>query len=327
MLRAARRAMLCVAIAGLAAACDREEPPAREPVPSPPSPAAAAEDGTPATPATVDPARARLLAWLDPDAVSVAYLSLPLRADAVAVVYGLPPRAEDLLDAIGNIDQALDAVRPIDAPATNTWLGPQALATASLMAKKPLVLRPLLVPRAEAIARLEALGLERQEVDAFEVWTPRRVFPYRVVLLDGDVAGFIPASDPGTGLPPLIAARDMPPSDVETQLDTLLATPGGPVAALFAAGPMLHLDFDQPVLAVRFELRRSPGGGFDGQIALQVDGDPGAVVTVLEARKAPEQNDAVQQLMERAAFVVDGPVVAGRLQLSTADAAPLLAEP
>ncbi|MCX4239935.1 hypothetical protein OEB96_04855 [Paraliomyxa miuraensis] len=324
------RAVVGVALLlGLIAGCQREDPPPRERVPSPPPPAASTPNDAAIDVAAADPARARLLAWLDPDAVSVAYLRTPLRADAVAVVYGLPPRAEDLLEAMGDVDEALEAIRPSDAPSATTWLGPQTLASASLMAKKPLVLRPLTVSRAEAITRLEALGLQRQEVDAFEVWVPRRVFPHRVVLLEGDVAGFIPVSDPGTGLPPLIAARDTPPSDVETQLDALLELPGGPVAAVFAAGPMLHLDFDQAVLAVRFELRPTPEG-FDGQIALQIDGEPSAVVTVLSARNAPEQSDAVQQLMKRVTFVVDGPdrsVVAGRLQLSTADAAPLLAEP
>jgi hypothetical protein len=244
------------------------------------------------------------------------------------VVYGLPPRAEDLLRADTDVDAALEAVRPTEAPAAATWLAYDALVTAARMSKRPLVLRPLLVPRAEAIARLEALGLERKEVDAFEVWEPRRVFPYRVVLLDGDVAGFISASEPGSGLPPLIAARDMPPSEVETQLEALLAGPGAPVVALFAAGPMLHLDLDPDVLSVRFEIRRSADGSLDGQIALQLDGDASAAVAALEARKAPEQSDGIQRLVERAAYMVDADaVVAGRLQLSRADAALLEVEP
>jgi hypothetical protein len=297
-------------------------------VPSPPPPSTPDSADAP-TPAITDDARTRLLTWLDPDAVSVAYLRVPrpLHGHAVAVVYGLPPRAEDLLDAVTDVDAALEAVRPTEAPSASTWIGPQALVSAGRMSRRPLVLRPLLVPRAEAVARLEALGLERQEVDAFEVWVPRRVFPYRVVLLDGDVAGFIPMSDPGTGLPPLIAARDMPPSEVETQLDALLREPGGPVVALFTAGPMLHFDFDHDVLAVRFELRRGSDGSLDGQIALQVDGDPSEAVRALQARKAPEQNDGIQRLVERAAFLVDGPMVAGRLQLSPADANLLLEHP
>jgi hypothetical protein len=329
-----RRASCCMLAAALVlgTACkgdqaSGDEAPPRETIPSPPPPtaskAAAADPGS-------NERRARLMAWLDPDAVSVAYLAGPerLRGDAVAVVYGLPPRAEELLSAVNDVDEALEAVRPTEAPAAATWLAGEALVTAARMSRRPLVLRPLLVPRAEAITRLEALGLERKEVDAFEIWEPRRVFPYRVVLLDGDVAGFISASEPGTGLPPLVAARDLPPSEVETQLETLLTGPGAPVVALFAVGPMLHLELEQDVMTVRFEIRRGADGSLDGQIALQVDGDATAAVAALEARKAPEQSDGIQELIERAAYMVDrDTVVGGRLQLSPADAALLEVEP
>ena len=305
----------------------QDQPKPRETIPSPPPPPPAA--GTDAADPDAGSRRARLLAWLDPDAISVAYSRLParLRADAVAVVYGLPPRAEDLLRALADVDEALEAVRPTEAPKTETWLASEALVTAGRTSRRPLVLRPLLVPKAEAIARLEALGLERKEVDAFEVWEPRRVLPYRVVLLDGDVAGFIPQSEPGTGLPPLVAARDMPPSEVETQLAALLAAPDGLGLALFAAGPMIHLDLEEDVISVRFELRHASDGSLDGQVALQVDGEPGPVVAALEGRKAPEQSDAIQKLVERTAYLADGPIVAGRLQLGPTDAALLEVEP
>jgi hypothetical protein len=332
MVHAAARVLALTGVLLHAAGCPggstpQDPPPPRETIPSPPPPPPTA--GSDAADPEAGSRRARLLAWLDPDAISVAYSRMPerLRADAVAVVYGLPPRAEELLRAIADVDEALEAVRPTDAPATGTWLASEALVTAGRLSRRPLVLRPLLVPKAEAIARLEALGLERQEVDAFEVWQPRRVLPYRVVLLDGDVAGFIPMSEPGTGLPPLVSARDMPPSEVETQLDALLAVPDGLAVALLAAGPMIHLDVDQDVMSVRFELRRAKDGSLDGQLALQVDGEPGPVAAALEGRKAPEQSDAIQRLVERAAYGAEGPIVAGRLQLSPADAALLEAEP
>jgi hypothetical protein len=329
MLTTTARAMLAAAVLA-AAGCKgdaSDDAPPREAIPSPPPPAPAPGVDAPA-PANGD-VRARLLAWLDPDAIAVAYVQAPrrLRGDAVAVVYGLPPRAEDLLTAVTDVDDALEAVRPTDAPKAETWLGREALVTAGRMSRRPLVLRPLRVPRAEAIARLEALGLERQEVDAFEVWTPRRVLPYRVVLLAGDVAGFIPASEPGSGLPPLVAARDMPPSEGETQLEQLLAAPSAPVVALLAQGPMLHLDLDQEVLAVQLVLRRGADGSLDGELALQLDGELGPVVAALEGRKAPEQSDAIQRLVERAAYMAEGPVVAGRLQLPPADAILLEVEP
>lgn len=326
MLRAGAWALAGALLLGGLAGCERGDDgdaPKREVVPPPPPPPTAAA----ATPtAEGDDPRTKLLAWLDPDAISLAYLRMPtpLRAEAVAVVYGLPPRAEDLLSAVTDVDAALEAVRPLDAPSADAWLGPQALVTAGRLSKRPLVLRPLTVPRAEAIARLEALGLSREEVDAFEVWVPRRVLPYRVVLLGDDVVGFIPATEPGTGLPPLIAARDMPPSEAETQLDALLSAPGGPQVALLAAGPMLHLDLDQDVLQVRFELRRSGDGSLDGQVALMLEEGAEAAAKALEDRKAPEQNDGVQRLMDQAAFMVDGPIVAGRLQVTPTDATLLL---
>ncbi|MCA9709393.1 MAG: hypothetical protein KDK70_26365 [Myxococcales bacterium] len=145
---------------------------------------------------------------------------LVLASDRVVLQAEATGRASFDRDAF---HQALDAVRPHDAPPTETWLSLETLVDLGRLAQRPTVLRPLLVPREEAIARIEAMGLRRQEDEVFDVWVPERVFPYEVVLLEGDVAAFIPASEPGTGLSPLAAARDMPPSDVETQLGALLA--------------------------------------------------------------------------------------------------------
>lgn len=309
---------------GLATAtgCNRDQGaadgPKREAPPNPPTPDPVTEPAA-ATPSD----HGKLLTWMDPDAVSVAYLRLPgrLRSSATAVIYGLPPRAEDLLQAVTDLDHALDAVRHDGDPETETWLGTEALVTTGRLAQRPTVLHPLAAPREQVIARLEAIGLVRKEIDAFEVWEPERVFPYKVVLLDGDVAGFIPASEPGSGLPPLASARDMPPSDVETQLTTLLDAPDAPALALFAAGPMLHLDLDADVLAVRFEMRMGSDGGVDGQVALQLDGQLEESAKALEDHTAPEQSDRIQQMVQRTAYQVDGQVVAGRLQLTAADVA------
>jgi len=313
-----------ISLATCLTACPSEEPPPKVDNPTREAPAAEATPTSPVDPGpTAAEVRARLLAWLDPEAVSVAYLrsAEPFSGEALAVVYGLPPRAENLLQATNDVDQALEAVRPSEAPAASTWLGSETLVTASRFSRRPTILRPLTRPRTEVIERLEAFGLRRQEVDVFEIWEPERVFPYRVVLLHGDVAAFIPATEPGSGLPPLIAARDMPPSDVETQLDDLLAAPGGPALALFAAGPMLHFDLDSNVLAVRFELLAHPDGSLDGQVVLQIEGDPGPAVLAMQSREAPEQSDRIRELVKRTAYVQDGDVVAGRLQLSASDAA------
>lgn len=314
----------------LAAACKGE--PQQEPAPkddatpsSPPD--AKAEPQTKAAPTTpvADDIRSRLLEWLDPEAVSVAWVALPepLRSDAVSVVYGLPPRAEDLLQAVEDLDRALEAVRPPDDPEVSTWLGPQALVTVGRLARRPTVLRPLSAPVAEVRPRLESLALRRLEDDVFEIWEPERVFPYRVVLLEGDVAAFVPASEPGSGLTALATARDMPPSDIQDQLAALLGQPGAPSVALFASGPMLHLDLDQDVLAVRFELLRASDGSLDGQVAFQIEGDAAEAAKALEDHTAPEQSDRVRELVERTAYMVDGEIVQGRLQMPATDAAVL----
>lgn len=270
----------------------------------------------------------RLLKWLDPDAVAVAYARTDkqLQADVVAVIYALPPRAEDLLKGVSDVEHALDAVRPSDAPEISTWLSSEALATTGRFSRRPTVLRPLVGDRANAVAQLEAMGLEKTEIDVFEVWQPKRVFPYKVALLEGDVAAFIPVTDPGSGVTPLAAARDMPPGDVRTQLDELLSQPAGPSLALLASGPMMHFDVDQPIIAVRFEMRKTAGGRLDGRMDLQLEEKPEDAVSALLGRSAPEQNDRVQELMKRAAFAVEGSIVTGRLELPPADVALLYEE-
>lgn len=317
----------------VAAACNGDKPkgdgePKPASVPNPEAPAESPKSAEPET--STSTAHTRLLPWLDPAAISVGYFRLPQMFDphAVGVVYALPPRAEDILGAPHDVNEAIEAMQPTDAPALGTWLGPEALVTLGRFAQRPLVLRPLLVPRPQVAERLEAMGLTHQEDDeVFDRWEPTRVFPYRVVLLDGDVAAFLPTSEPGSGMGPLTAARDMPSSDIETQLRDVLDAPGGPVAAVFAAGPMMHFDLDMDVLAVRFEVRRLADGALDGQSVLQLDGDPAKAISALTGRKAPEMNDRVQELMGRTAFVVDAGVVAGRLQISASDAVTIYEEP
>lgn len=303
-----------------------------DPVPNP-TPPAAAEDPQP-TKAAADAAapaskaHEQLLPWLDPEAVSVGYERLSQAVDphVTAAVYALPPRAEDLLQAPNDVDHALDAVQPTDAPALDTWIGPEALCTVGRMSQRPLVLRPLIVPIEQARARLEAMGLRRIEDDVFEIWEPQRVFPYRVVVLEPGALAFIHASEPGSGTRPLAMARDMPSSEIEGQLREVIEAPGGPVIALFASGPMMHFDLDADVLAVRFELR-SVGGSLDGQTILQVDGEPEASLTALTGRKAAELSDQAQALLAKTAFSVDQGVIAGRLQLTSTEAGLLYEEP
>ncbi|MEM7156407.1 MAG: hypothetical protein AAF799_26375 [Myxococcota bacterium] len=320
-------------LALLAAGCPDDSTPARSAPPSPTKSPSPADDASPGEAGTPEPAaesgeHGRLLKWMDPEAVAVAYLRTPrqLKADIVSVIYALPPRAEDLLKGVSDVEHALDAVRPSDAPEISTWLGTQALATTGRFSRRPTVLRPLVGSREEAGKQLEAMGLVRKEVDVFEVWEPQRVFPYRVVLLDNDVAAFVPASDPGTGVAPLAAARDMPPGDVRNQLDELLNQPGGPTIALLASGPMMHFDVDQPIIAVRFEMRKTAGGRMDGRMDLQLEEKPEEAVSALLGRSAPEQNDRIQDIMKRAAFAVEGAIVTGRLELPPADVALLYEE-
>src|SRR5690606_17830583 len=121
--------------------------------------------------------------------------------------------------------------------------------------KTPYILRPLSKPMAEVGPLLEQ-GFSKNTVDGVDIWLPGGSFPWRVALLEGDIAAFIPVDAAGTGLEPLTTASKAEDSAVEAQLAQTLRGDPRFELLLIAAGPLVHLDVMQPVAQVQFALRR-----------------------------------------------------------------------
>jgi hypothetical protein len=291
-----------------------------------PAPAVVAEPST--TPAATQSAAAALLAWLDPDAIAVAWvnLSAPLDVDAFATVFAVPPKAAHLLSDVADIDTALDAVLPVGAPRPETWLGRESLAISTRFGVGTYVLRRLLVPKQVAIDTLTGARMRAQDVDGFTMLMPEGPLPFRVAFLTDDVVAFIPAREIGSGLGPLTAGRDLPPGGTERELTRVLEEePGAPIE-LYAAGPLLHFDLGEDIL--QFALRaRTWQDGLDVQVRLAPDGDIAAAAATLGKRDVSLETDAVRAMCGRVAFGPDGDFVEGRLQLTRDDLATLTVRP
>ena len=287
--------------------------------PKPASTAAPGVDGT--TPSDDAPeALQRVLTWLDPDAVAAATINLPdgVEQAPLVAVFGVPPRGAELLDAASEVDDWLGGFIPEDSP-PDTWLGHPALAMTSAFSSAPYVVRPLTKPKDEVAKVLDAGEFDKRTVDGFDVWYPKRSFPYRVVMLDKHTVAFVPAKEPGSGLSPLTAGRDMPASDLETQMVKAHEETPGLHVELFAAGPMMHFDLDPPLVGARFELLPWQGGGLEGRVLLQPERDSAAAVTALEAREPVGESDRIVELAKKVAYQLDGDFVVGLLQLPAED--------
>jgi hypothetical protein len=267
----------------------------------------------------------RLLAWLDPDAVAVAWIDLPpgVDVDALSVVFAIPPKLEELLSDVHDIEEGLDAIRPLESPPPSEWLGPQALASAALVSTGTYVLRPLTKPRAEVEKLLLDSGMEKTDAEGFTILVPQNAFGWKAAFMTDDVIAFIPAKEVGTGLSPLTAGRDMPPSEVEGQIRTALKNETGVALEAYAAGPLLHYDLGQDVLQVALQARTWKGGGLDVAVRLLPGGDASQAVDKLSHRETPLESDQIQSLAHRVAFSLDGEAISGRLQLTETDMAVL----
>lgn len=303
----------------LAPACNRggDEPPAEdtpkaaepaEPAPAKPEPAAQ-------TPSE------RMFAWLDPEARGAAFVRLPDSLDPalVATVFAMPPAAADLLEDAAEVDEALEAVAPVDGPGPDTWIGREALAMQPSLSTDAYVIKPITKPRAEVEAWLMETGMEKRVVEGFTVLLPTGPLPHKIVFLTDELIAFVPLREIGNGLGPLTAGRDLPPSELRKQMVAAVKGVGGTVVELMAYGPILHLDLDQDVHAARLAVRDWQNGGLDGQLLLQVSRDGPGAQKALEARKTPLETDAVQTLVDKVAFTADGPRVEGRLQIPAED--------
>ena len=301
---------------------DASEKPSK--VATPPVEAPAAETSIPSDDAR--PASERLLDWVDPEATAVSFSRLPANLDmqTMATVFALPPRVSRMLRDTTGTTEGLAAILGPDQPHPDQWLGPEALAMTPAVGTGTYVVRPLLRPDTEVQAILRAAGMRARTIEGMTVLEPTRALPWRLVFLPGDLVGFIPTTEIGSGLSPLTAARDMPPSAAENELRKALGESPQLLLELLASGPMLHLDLDQDVISTRFRLSPlGPGAaidqGLDAMVAFQPARDVDQAAKALEARTVPLETDVVGALVDRVAFTVEGDVVQGRLQLNRSD--------
>jgi hypothetical protein len=263
----------------------------------------------------------RMLDWIDPDAVGVGFMRLPedLDVSALSVVFALPPRAERLLLDVARIHDDLDAILLPDAPRPFEWLGREALAMLPVMSAGTYVIRPITRPRAEVEQHLLAGGMQASNRDGFDMLFPTGAFPHKIAFLSDDLIAFIPVKEIGSGLSPLTAARDLPPSDLEREITTVLERERDALLEVYVQGPLIHLDLDQQLAGVRFALRDWGRGGLDGSVLLQPVRDPEKARDTLEKREAPHETNVVKGLVGRVAFMVEARFVTGRLQLTADD--------
>lgn len=314
----ARVLAIAAALALPTLGCEREQPsPAPEQAPvEQPEPTEASKTDAPVESAAVESPVDRLLVHLPGDAQRVAYdrLAKPFDADVLEVVFAIPPQAGDLLDERTVLDEGLDIVLDGDAEPEN-WLTPASLAFVLPLGKTPYFLRVLSKPAAELGPLLEQ-GFRKSTVEGVDVWLPTGSFPWRVALLDNGVAAFVPIDTVGTGLEPLLAAREAEASPLEVELARTLKSDPATELVLFAVGPLVHLDVTAPIAQVDF-LLRTLAGGYAGQVRLRPAGDVDECLAQLRARKHPEENQQVQALLGAVEFVVDQGAVVGQLELSS----------
>lgn len=311
------RVIVVLALASLLGACDRGGEGSGEPPPT-----AIATPVMPETPPEVATATpTMLLDWLDPDAIAVAWTVLPaeIDMDAFTTVFAVPPRAARLLQDAAEIDAALDAVLPVDAPRPASWLGPEALAFTSLVASGTYVLRPLTRPSEEVVALLERARMHAETYEGFTLLVPQGPLPWKVAILDRNVAAFIPAREIGSGLGPLTAGRDLPEGTTERELRRVLGEEPKAALELYAAGPLLHFDLGHDVVQFAVRGRSWQGQGLDVEVRLLPDGEAEAAAKALGARDVSLETPTIRGLCERVAYGVDGTFVEGRLQLTADD--------
>jgi len=304
---------------------EAKSPPPPPATPQPPAPTPSAKPEVTEAPRSTQDA---LLAWLDPDAVTVLYGTPPetLDLDAVAVLFALPPKLARMLRELRLSETGLQAVLPVDAPAPATWFEPELLATHPRLSSETYLVRRLRRPRAEIEPLLEGAGFHAETSEGFTVHTHRGAFPWKLAFLEPDILAYIPVRALGSGLLPLTAARDLPASEVEGQLRTAGASSAQVVLQLFAAGPLLHLDLGDDVAQVMFAARRWERG-LDVQVQLVPTGDLENAARALGERDLGLETDQVRAIAARVAYTVEGPTVLGRLQLTASDLASLQRPP
>ena len=265
----------------------------------------------------------KLLRWLDPEAVGATWIggAHDLDAEALTTLYAIPPRAARMLRDAEFVDEGLAII--FGAEGVTKMLRPEVLAMQPAVARGTYVLRLLRAPRAEVEAALTDYEMEKSTIEGYALWEPSGAFPWRILVLDGETIAVIPKLEMGSGIGPLTAARDLPPSALEGELQKAIAGDPDLILDLFAEGPFLHMDLSADVAVVRLSLRRWRGSGIDSTVLLQPLEDPAKAALELEDRDGAGETDAMRGLIDRIAFSAEPPVVIGRLQILAEDRGPL----
>ncbi len=268
-----------------------------------------------------------LLEWLDPDAVAIVYLKrdAPVAPQAFATAFAMPPKLARMLRDVPAVPEGLDAIRDPADPNPDTWFGPEALASTSVVSSGTYVLLTMLRPRADIEGYLQRASMRSTEIEGFTVYTPQGPFPWKVALLSDTVVAFIPVKEIGSGLSPLTAGRDMPASQAERELAQVLEQDPSTLLEAVAAGPLLHLDLGQDLAQYAVRARPFQRKGLEVEVQLAPMQDPTRAAASLQARDLSLETDALATLAKKVAFGVEGSIVVGRLQ-ATPDDATTLAE-
>ncbi len=302
----------------LAASCgdSTSKPDAGTPTGS--TPAAPASD-TKAEPDTPNPGGNPLLEWLDPEAVAIIYLKrgFDIDPEAFATAFAVPPKLARMLRDVPAVLEGLDAIRDANDPDPQSWFGPDALASTSIVASGTYVLRTLERPRADVEGYLERASMRADEIEGFGVFLPQGPFPWKVAFLTDRVVAFVPVKEIGSGLSPLTAGRDLPASRAEQELEQVLKQDPSTVLEAVAAGPLLHLDLGQDLAQYSVRARPFQTSGLEVEVQLAPMEDPTQAVASLSERDLSLETDALAVLAKKVAFSVEGPIVVGRLQATS----------
>jgi len=290
-----------------------------------PDPASAAtpKDGAEVAGAVAVGAPGKLLRWLDPEAVGATWVGRvhDLDADALTTLYAIPPRAARMLRDAEFVDEGLSII--FGEEGKKEMLRPELLAMQPAVARGTYVLRLLAAPRSAVEAALAEYEMEESKIEGYALWEPTGAFPWRILFLDEETVAFIPTLEMGSGIGPLTAARDLPASTLEGELQKAIVGDPELILDLYAEGPFLHMDLSANVGVVRLSLRRWRGSGLDATVLLQPLDDPATAAAELEARDGVGETDAMRGLLDRIAFSAEPPVVIGRLQIPAEDRGPL----
>lgn len=294
-----------------------------------------------------------LLMWMDPDATAALYTRVDADVDleAFAELFAIPPRAVHMIRDLKEFDDGLAALMTGAGPAPQTWLSKEAVVMLTPSGGASYLVRGITRPRAEVEAWLLGGGLQRETIEGMAVFAAlsspsegegeagkeaqevgaaagamaAAAFPWKLVFLDDTTIGGFSLRELGTGLGPLTAARDLPPSELEQQWTRGFRDDPELLFELRAGGPMLSLDMSDDVAQSHLTMRRWQVSGIDAMVELVPIGEdaPTRAAGELEARAPALASDVIRELYERVAFTVEGPLVRGRLQLTDQDLAPL----